>query len=432
MSGNFIGTAGILFFLLLVLLGMPIAFSFATVGIVGMIILKGTGSALSLLGAAPYMYTASWGFVCIPLFVLMGQFAYNAGISKDLYKSAYKWLGRFPGGLVLATVLACAGFAACTGSSIASAATMSTLAYPEMKKFKYDDRWATGAIAAGGTLGPLIPPSVLFIVYGVISGTSVAQLFIAGILPGLLIAALFLVAIGVMFKIRPELGPSGQSFSWKERLISLKSVWGMMALFLLVVGGLYFGLVTPSEAGALGAFGAFAIMVIRRQLTKYTFFRTFKETLHITCFIMTVLIGAMIFSTFLVVTGLPSSLAEALAGLPLSKYVILVVILLAYIPLGCIIDSLPMILLTLPIVCPVIQTLGFDMIWFGVMVVVLCEVSLVTPPVGMNLYIVQGVTKIPLEIIARGIIPFLLMLFIGLAILVVFPSISLLLPNMMR
>jgi C4-dicarboxylate transporter, DctM subunit len=427
-----IGCAGIVLFLVLVLLGMSIAFSFATVGILGMILLKGLGPAMALLGTAPLMYTASWGIVSIPLFVLMGQFAYNAGISEDLYESAYKWMGRFPGGLVLATTLACTGFAACTGSSIASAATMSTLAYPEMKRYRYDDGWATGAIAAGGTLGPLIPPSVLFIVYGLISGTSVAQLFIAGILPGLLISSLFLLIILVMFKRRPELGPSCESFSWRERIVSLKNVWGMAALFLAVVGGLYFGVITPSEAGALGAFGAFVVMAIRGKLTGKNFMKTFRETLHITCFILTVLIGAMIFSTFLVITGLPGSFASFLAGLPLSRFLILVVILLAYIPLGCIIDSLPMILLTLPIVCPVVQALGFDQVWFGVLVVVECEISLITPPVGMNLYVVQGVTKVPLETVVRGIIPFLCMLMIGLAILVAFPQISLFLPGMMK
>jgi tripartite ATP-independent transporter DctM subunit len=429
---SIVGIVGIVVFLLLIVVGMPIAFSFAIVGFIGVIILKGLGPGLSIIGSAPYAWASTWNLVCLPLFILMGQFAFQGKISRDLYDSAHKWVVRLPGGLALATTLACTGFAACTGSSLASAATMGSIAYPEMKKFHFDDRWSTGAIAAGGTLGTLIPPSILFIIYGVITKTSIAKLFIAGICPGLMISGLFLILIFLVFKRNPELGPVGMSYSWREKLISLKSVWGMVVLFVLVIGGLYVGVFAPSEAGAIGAFGAFGVVFLRRRLTKQVLFDSLRETLHITCFSLTILIGAMIFSTFLLLTGLPANFAAWVVSLPVPRFFVLVGIILLYIPLGCMIDALPMILLTLPIIFPVIEGYGFDPIWFGVVLVVLSELSLVTPPVGMNIYIVQGVTNVPLDEVIRGVLPFALMLVIGIAILVAFPEICLFLPNMMK
>jgi len=433
MPPSLIGLIGIAVFLLLVLLSMPIAFSFAIVGFIGLIILKGLGPALSILGSAPFTWASSWTLVCIPMFVLMGQFAFYSGISQDLYASANKWLGRLPGGLALATTLACTGFAACTGSSLASAATMGTVAYPEMKRFKYDDGWSTGCIAAGGTLGILIPPSTIFIIYGIMTKTSIAQLFIAGIFPGLIISSLFLLIIVIMFKRNPELGPPvGEICSWREKFSSLRGVWGMLFLFILVIGGLYFGLFTPSEAGTVGAFGAFMIIIFRHKLTRSVMNDALKESLQIICFILTILIGAMIFSTFLLFTGLPGNFASWVVTLPVDRMYILLGIVLLYFPLGCVIDALPMVLLTLPVVFPVVERLGFNPIWFGVIMVILCEISLLTPPVGMNLYIVNGVTKVPLETVIRGIIPFLIMLCIGLGMIIAFPEISLFLPKLMK
>ena len=424
MSPHLIGFIGIVaFFLLVMLLRMPIAFSFAIVGFIGISILKGLGPGLSLLGTIPYSWASNWNLVCIPLFLLMGQLAFQA---------ASKWVGALPGGLALATTLACTGFAACTGSSLASAATMGTLAYPEMKKFKCNDRWATGCIAAGGTLGVLIPPSTLFIIYGVITKTSISRLFMAGILPGLMISGLFLTLIFIMFKRNPALGLRGTPYPWQEKFVSLKDIWGMIVLFVLVMGGLYIGAFTPSEAGAIGSFGAFMITVIMQRLNKHVFISSLKETMYITCFILTVLIGAMIFSTFLLLTGLPTDFGAFVVNLPIPHFFILISILLFYIPLGCMIDALPMILLTVPIVFPVIKSLGFDPIWFGVIIVVLSELSLITPPVGMNLYVVQGVTNAPLNEVIRGIIPFAIIFLIGIVILVAFPQISLFIPNMMK
>jgi len=433
MSPTIIGLLGIALFLLLVLLSMPIAFSFAIIGFIGLVIIKGLGPALSMLGSAPFTWASSWTLVCIPMFVLMGQFAFYSGISQDLYESAHKWLRRLPGSLALATTLACTGFAACTGSSLASAATMGTVAYPEMKKYKYDDAWSTGCIAAGGTLGILIPPSTIFIIYGVMTKTSIAQLFIAGILPGLMISSMFLMMIIIAFKRNPKLGPPvGEICSWREKFSSLRGTWGMLSLFILVIGGLYFGLFTASEAGTVGAFGAFIIIIFRGKFTKSVMISALKESLQIICFILTILIGAMMFSTFLLFTGLPGDFASWVVSLPVDRMYILLGIVLLYFPLGCVIDALPMVLLTLPVVFPVIERLGFDPVWFGVILVILCEISLLTPPVGMNLYIVNGVTKVPLEKVILGIIPFLIMLTIGLGIIIAFPEVSLFLPKLMK
>jgi tripartite ATP-independent transporter DctM subunit len=427
-----ISLIGIGAFLLLVILRLPIAFAFAIVGFVGVLLLKGVGQGLSVLGIAPYTWASDYVLIAVPLFVLMGQFAFHSGISSDLYAAGYRWLGRLPGGLALATTLASTGFAACTGSSLASAATMGTIAYPEMKRFNYSPRLSTGCIAAGGTLGILIPPSVIFIIYGVLTGTSIGKLFIAGIFPGLMLSGLFLILILMMCKRNPQLGPRGMSFPWRDRFTSLIGVWGMIALFLIVIGGLYIGIFTPSEAGAIGAFGAFLIALSKRRLTKSALIASLRDSLRITCMALTILIGAMIFSVFLVATDTPAKLAELIVRLPLPSYVILVMILALYIPLGMLMDALPMILLTLPLVFPVIESLGFDPIWFGVLLVIMCEMALISPPVGMNVYIVQGVTKAPLEEVFRGALPFLLVMIVGVAILVAFPQISLFLPGMMK
>ncbi len=432
MSTVEIGALGIFAFLLLLSLGMPIALSFATSGILGIIFIQGLAPGLNLLGQAFYTWTSSYVLCTIPLFVLMGQFAYRSGISGDLYVAAYRWIGRLPGGLALATNVACTGFAACTGSSVASAATMTVIAYPEMEKANYDPRLSVGCIAAGGTLGILIPPSTIFIVYGIITETSINELFIAGIIPGLFISALFCGVILYLCKRNPDLGPPGESFSWKEKFSSLKGVCWMLALFILVIGGLYVGIFAPSEAGTIGAFGAFIIALVKGGLTRSVFLATLKETVQFTSFALFILIGAMIFSNFLTLSGLPEALTSWITGLPVSPLVILSLILLLYIPLGAIMEPLDTILLTIPIVFPIIVKLGFDPVWFGVLIVILSELSLITPPVAMNLYVLQGITKLPLQVVSRGIVPFLLALTFGLIVLILFPEISLFLPRTMK
>ncbi len=421
---------GMVLFLLLAFLGMPIAFAFGIVGFIGVIFIMGVSPGLAMLGSAPWQWASQAGLLVVPLFILMGQFAFHSGISRDLFIAANKWIGRLPGGLALATNLACTGFAACTGSSLASGATMGTIAYPEMMKFKYSPRLATGCIASGGTLGILIPPSVVFIVYGFLTAQPIGVLFIAGIIPGLLLSGLFLALISLMVLRNPKLGPRGQAFPWGERLKALTGVWGMLVIFILVVGGLYLGIFAPSEAGAIGAFGALVVALSKRMGIR-SLGTALKDSLRLTCMVMTILIGAMIFGVFLTVSGFPSMLSTWITGLPLPPYAILILILLMYIPLGMVMDAMAMVLLTIPIIFPIITGLGFDPIWFGVLIVLVFEMALITPPVGMIVYVVQGVTKVPLEEVFRGNMPFLVAMIVALALLIAFPQISLWLPATM-
>jgi C4-dicarboxylate transporter DctM subunit len=419
-----IGLAG---FFLLMSQGMPIAFAFAMAGFVGIMLLKGLGPGLAVVGNAPYTWATMSALLPVPLFMLMGQFAYHSGISTELYTAAHKWLGRKPGGLALATTLASTGFAACSGVSLAGAATMSAVAYPEMKKFNYHPRLSTGCITAGGSLSCLIPPSAAFIIYGVFTETSISKLFIAGILPGLLLSGLYMTVIFIMCKRNPTLGPPGPSYPLREKLADLKGVLGVLILFLFVIGGLFIGVFTPSEAGAMGAFGAFVIMVLRRRLTISTLVTALRDSIISTCFVLTITIGAMIFSNFLTLGGFSTIFRDWITALPVSRHIILIGILLIYIPLGMVMDGLAMLLLTLPIVFPIVARLGFDPIWFGIIMTLIVEMALITPPVGMNSYIVHGVTKVPLEEVFRGIVPFFLMMLGCLVLLYVFPQITLLL-----
>lgn len=428
-----VGIICLCLFFILVIVGMPIGFSFAIVGFLGFITIRNLNQALSLLGLIPYSWCSGYMLIVIPLFVLMGQFAFHSGISRDLYNTGYKWVGKQPGGLALATQLACTGFAACSGSSLASAATMGVVALPEMRRYNYNPRLATACVAAGGTLGILIPPSVIFIIYGLITETSIGRLFIAGILPGLLLSLFFLILIYVLCRRDPQLGPRGPHFSWRERFKSLWNVWGMLTLFLLVIGGIYFGIFTPTEAGAIGAFGAFLITIIRRKLTRETLVATLKGTVQTTAMIFMIVIGAQIFNSFLALSGVPLMIAGWIASLPLPPYAILLAVLFLYIPLGMVMDALPMILLTLPTLFPVVVDLGFDPILFGVLVVLMCELANISPPMGMNLYIVKGAAKdVPVEQIILGVVPFAILMLVFIAVLIIFPQISLFLPSLMR
>jgi len=426
-----VGLALVAFFALVVL-GMPIAFAFATVGLIFMSLFRSLEPALLTLGSVPFSWASSYLLVTVPLFILMGQLAFQTGISHDLYAAADKWIGRFPGGLASTTTLSCTLFAACTGSSTAGAATMGVVAFPEMQKFNYNQQFSTGCIAAGGTLGILIPPSILFIVYGCLTETSIAELFIAGILPGILLSILFILMITIRCVINPKLGPRGKSYSWTEMLVSLKGVWGMLTLFLLVIVGLYFGIFTPSEAGSIGAFGAFCIGLATRRLTRSGFVDALKGTLNTTCFMITIFIGAMIFTTFLGMTGVPNSFGSFIVNLHVSRYVILILLLLMYIPLGMVMDAMPMVLLTIPFIFPVLMQLGFDSVWFGVLLCLMCELACISPPVGLNAYVVHGVCNVPLEDVFRGSAPFIFVIILVVAILVAFPQIVLFLPSMMK
>jgi C4-dicarboxylate transporter DctM subunit len=418
-------------FLLLLLLGLPVAFTFFAAGAVGITLYRNFESALTMLGMSPFIEGSNYILVAIPLFIFMGRLIYGSGLSKELYTAGYAWLGRFRGGLAHATVVTLAFFAACTGSSMASVATMAPIAMPEMERFKYDEGLACGAIASAGTLGILIPPSIAFIVYGYICQVPVGPLFVAGILPGILLTFAFMATVTLQCWLNPELGPSGPSFSWRERFRSLKGIWWSVAIFTLIIGGIYAGFFTPTEAAGMGAFLVFIILICQRKLTWKDLLDALKDTAITSCMILTIFIGTKVFNTFLGLSGIAEAAMDSLAHLPLSPQGIIAVILLAYIPLGCFIDSMPLAILTLPIVFPVVRDLGFDPLWFGVLHVVTGEISMITPPVGMNAYVLGGVTGKPLEVIFRGSMPYLIALVIVLFMLFFFPSISLILPRTM-
>ena len=432
LSNITIGIIGIVILLLFMLLKMPIGFAFLTAGSIGITLIRGFGPATNAIGAAPFWQTASYVLAAAALFILMGQFVSNAGLAEDIYDTGYKWFGSISGGLAMATMVACTGFAACTGSSMASALTIASLGGPQMKRYRYEDGFATAVIAAGGTLGILIPPSLIMIIYGYFSEVSIGKLFAAGIVPGLMIATFLMAGIYILCRRNPILGPSGPRFSWKEKLVSLKGVVGVLVLFLLIMGGLYLGVFTPTEAGAAGAFGAFLIALLRRRVSIKVFLASLRDSVVNTCMALTILIGAMVFGSFLSQSGIPMALSNWVGNLPLPPIGIMMVILLMYVPLGCFIDSLPMVLLTLPIVFPIILKIGIDPIWFGVLLVLMCEISLITPPVGINVFVISGASGVPVKAIFRSSVFFVLVFFIGLAVLIAFPQITLFIPDLMK
>jgi len=349
------------------------------------------------------------------------------------YYTVYKWLGQFRGGLAMATVGACAGFAAVSGSSLATAATMGTVALPEMKKYKYDMALATGCIAAGGTLGILIPPSVVLVIYGILTEQPIGKLFLAGFIPGVLEAVFYMVTIFILCKRNPLMGPAGERTGFKEKIVALKDTWMVLVLFVVVIGGIYVGIFSPTEAAAVGAFGALILALGRRRLSWHSFTASLLETGKTTAMVLTILIGAMLFGYFLAVTRLPYELADIAAGLAVNRYIILGAVLALYIFLGCLMIPMAMIILTIPIVFPLIIALGFNPIWFGIITVRLFEIAQITPPVGMNVFVIKGVAKdVPIETIYRGVIPFFIADIFHLAMLVALPQISLFLPNLMK
>jgi tripartite ATP-independent transporter DctM subunit len=341
-------------------------------------------------------------------------------------------MGRFRGGLAMATVCACAGFAAVCGSSLATGATMGMVAIPEMDKYKYDQRLSTGCVAAGGTLGILIPPSIGFVIYGILTEESIGRLFMAGILPGILLAFLFILAIFVQCKINPNMGPRGESTTWGTKIRSLSGTWGILLLIFIVMGGLYMGIVTPTEAAGVGAFGSFIISLLKRKLSPRSFIQCLMDTGKTTAMIFLIIIGANIFSSFLGLAKIPMGLADLIAGLELPKTVILAAIILVYIIMGCVMDCYAIMILTVPIIFPVIEAMQFDPIWFGVLMVIVLEVGLITPPVGLNVFVLKAAApNVPMTTIFRGIWPFLVAALLSIVILIIFPQIALFLPSRM-
>jgi C4-dicarboxylate transporter DctM subunit len=433
MSPTLIGIIGLVILIIVLFSRMPVGFVMALVGFVGFSYMVSLEAGLSLLAKDIFDIFGSYSLTVVPLFVFMGQLAFHAGISRRLYDSAYRFMGHWPGGMAMATIGACAGFAAICGSTNASAATMATVALPEMKRFRYDMKLATGTVAAGGSLGILIPPSVIFIIYGIMTEQSIGKLFASGILPGLLLACLFILTIYIWTRIRPELGPRGPRASLKEKLRSLLGVLEMLIIFSLVMGGLFKGFFTPTEAGAVGAFCTLALAMIRRQINWQGFLQSLVETTRISCMVLVIVTGATVFGHFLAITRIPFELAGWVKGLPLPPWGIMGVIIFIYLIGGCFMDSLALILLTIPIFFPVAVGLGYDPIWFGVIIVMVTEMGVITPPVGVNVYVVSGVAKdVPLEVIFKGIVPLLLALIVAVILMVIFPEIALLLPSFMR
>ena len=420
--------------LLFVLLagGMPIGFAMGLSAFLGTLLLIDVGAALALLGQTAYETGLTYNLSVIPMFVLMGYIAGEAGLNESLYRACNAWLGHRRGGLALATIGGCGAFAAICGSSLATAATMAQIALPEMRRYKYSDKLATGALAAGGTIGILIPPSVIMVIYGLMTETSISALFLAGIVPGILTVAGFMLAISIMTRIDPTLGPPAPRTPMRERFIALKSVWGSAALFLLVIGGLYIGIFSPTEAASVGAVGAFVLGLINRKSPRQLLATTLIDTVKTTAMIFTVLIGAILFNNFLILASMPNLVSDWITGLPLGKTAILLVIVGMYFILGCLLDSLAMILLTIPIVFPIIKALGFDPVWFGIVIVMVVELGLITPPIGMNVFVIKGIAKdVPLEDVFRGVTPFIIAQIILIFILIAFPQIALWLPSTM-
>jgi len=411
---------------------MPVGFVMAIVGFAGFTYMVSMDSALRVLAKDFYSMFSSYNMTVVPLFILMGQITFHAGISRRLFDTAYKIFDYLPGGLAIATVGACAGFAAICGSTNATAATMATVALPEMKRFKYRDELATGVVAAGGSLGILIPPSVIFIVYGIMTEQSIGKLFAAGIFPGIILALLFMLTIYIRVQLNPGLAPPGPKTTLKEKAKSFTGVLEALIIFSFVMGGLFFGIFVPTEAAAVGAFFTLLLAILRRQLTWQGFFKSLTDTTRISCMVMVIVTGAVVFGHFMAITRIPFDLANWVSALPLPGYAVMGVIVLIYLFGGCFMDALAMIMLTIPIFYPVSTALGFDPIWFGVAIVLVTEMGVITPPVGVNVYVVHGIAKdVPLETIFKGVAPFVLALLACVAILLTFPQIVLFLPGLM-
>ncbi|NKB58300.1 MAG: TRAP transporter large permease subunit [Alphaproteobacteria bacterium] len=430
-------TAGIIVVVLLfasLAVGVHIGVALGLGGLLGMYLAIGPDAALGQIATIPFSTTNSFTLAVIPLFILMGSLATQASLTTDLYRAAYSWLGRLHGGLAMATTLASAAFGAACGSTVVNAAVFTRMALPEMTKFGYDKRLSAGCIAASGTLASLIPPSILMVVYAVITEQSVGKLLIAGFIPGVLSAAIYMLGIYVRARRNPSIAPmSDVQISWEERFKSLYGVWGIVFLFLLVIGGIYSGLFTPTYAGAIGAFGAFLIVIGKRRLNKNTLLDTFKDAGVTTSVIFIIVIGGIIFARFLTYTGLVANLSEYLLGLSLAPYLYLLSFAIIYIILGMLIDPIAIMVMTLPVMFPVMVGAGYDPVWLGVIAIKLAEISLITPPVGLNVYVVRSASPIPLSLedVFAGVTPFLLLDFITLALLILFPQIVLFLPNLM-
>ncbi len=432
MSTDAVAILGFVVLFILMLLRVPVGMAMGLVGVTGYSYIVGPGPALKLVGQTSMRTVTDYTFGVIPMFMLMGAFVSISGVSKELFKAANAFLGHLRGGLGVATVIACGGFAAICGSSVATAATFSSVAYPEMRRYGYPQSFSTGVIAAGGTLGAMLPPSTVLAVYAIITQQDIGKLFMAGILPGLLAMAMYVMTIAIIVRVKPGLLPAGEFKPWRERFAGLKDVWAPLMLFAFVIGGLYGGLFTPTEAGGMGAGGAFLLGVARGKLNRAQIREALLQATRTSAAVFTVLIGALLFGYFLTITQTPQKLTEFLTSMGVGRYGVLAMIMVMYLVLGCLMDAMAMIILTVPIIFPVIVQLGFDPIWFGIIIVMTVELGLIHPPVGMNVFVIKSVVKdVSFTTIFKGVLPFVATDLLRLVILIAFPVIALWLPSRM-
>jgi C4-dicarboxylate transporter DctM subunit len=432
LSPDAVAVIGFVALFALMLLRVPVGMAMGLVGVCGYSYIAGSGPALKLIGQTSMRTVTDYTFGVIPMFMLMGAFVSVSGVSRELFRAANAFIGHLRGGLGMATVIACGGFAAICGSSVATAATFSSVAYPEMRRFGYPQSFSTGVIAAGGTLGAMLPPSTVLAVYAILTQQDIGKLFMAGIIPGLLAMAMYVLTISVIVRVKPDWLPRGPSTTWAERFAGLKDVWAPLLLFVFVIGGLYGGFFTPTEAGGVGATGAFLLGVLRGKLDRAGILEALLSATRTAAAVFTVLIGALIFGYFLTMTQTPQKLTGFLTELGLGPYGVLALIMLMYLILGCLMDAMAMIILTVPIIFPVIVQLGFDPIWFGIIIVMTVELGLIHPPVGMNVFVIKSVVHdVSFTTIFKGVIPFVLTDLLRLLILIAFPMIALWLPGRM-
>jgi len=433
MTTDFVAVGGFAVLFLLLLARVPIGVAMGLVGIGGFGILAAWNPALNLLAISPIRTVTDYSLGLIPMFILMGTVAAASGMSSELYRAANAFLGHRKGGLAMATITACGGFSAISGSSVATAATMAKVALPEMKRYGYPDTIATGTIAAGGTLGILIPPSIVLAIYGVLTDTDIGKLFVAGIVPGFLAIIMYLITIRVYLAWRKIDLPVQERAGWGERANALRGVWAILLLFIFVIGGIYGGIFTPSEAAGMGAAGAIIISAVRGRLGWKKLFQCLLESIQVTAGIFMILIGAILFGYFLTITQVPQKIANYLLGLELGAYPTLLIILLFLLLLGCILDAMAMIILMIPILFPVAIALGFDPIWFGIVVVMTVELGLITPPIGMNVFVINSLARhVSLQKIFAGVMPFVVTDVVRLGLILLFPALVMFLPNTMR
>lgn len=433
MTPLIIGYIAVAVMIIVLFSGLHIGVVMGAVGFLGMAYLNGWESSLGILKLMPYSTVGNYDFSVIPLFILMGEFCFYGGISSDLYDTAHKFFGTLKGGLAISTIGACAAFGAVSGSGIATATTMATVALPEMKRYKYDPSFSTGTLAAGGTLGILIPPSVPMVIYGMMTQQSIGTLYVAAIIPGIFQTLLFIGMLSVLCWRNPLLGPPGPSYSIWEKVKSLKNTWIVIVLFLLVIGGLELGIFSPTEGAGIGATGAFLFAVGRRKLGWQKFKGSIVDTVRTTGMIFFIMLGAIILNSFLAVTRLPYELSTMVGNLQVSRYVIWFFIIILYLILGALMDEIAMILLTVPILFPIITALGFDPIWFGVMIIVVCEMGMICPPVGINVFAIKGIAPdVPTYTIYRGVLPFVVVDLFQILIMTAFPVVILWLPSVLQ